>query len=64
MNRAKGVLILLCDEVARKYGAAVDEEQDILGPLSNIVQEIYAMDSGLLRALKSLASVGEHETKT
>ncbi len=63
-DRAKRVLILLCDEVARKYGAAVDEEQDILGPLSNIFQEIYAMDSGLLRALKSLDSVGEQEAKT
>ncbi len=63
-DRAKRVLIILCDTVARKYGAAVDEEQDILGPLSNIVQEIYAMDSGMLRALKSLDSAGEQEAKT
>jgi alkylation response protein AidB-like acyl-CoA dehydrogenase len=63
-ERAKGVLILLCEAVAQKYGAAVEGEQDILGPLSNIVQEIYAIDSGLLRALKSLESVGEQEAKT
>jgi alkylation response protein AidB-like acyl-CoA dehydrogenase len=64
LDRAKGVLIILCDVVAQKYGAAVEEEQDILGPLSNIIQEIYAMDSGMLRALKSLDSADEQEAKT
>jgi hypothetical protein len=63
VDRAKGVLIILCDVVAQKYGVAVDEEQDILGPLSNIIQEIYAMDSGLLRALKSIDSIGEDQAK-
>ena len=64
VDRAKTVLILLCDAAVEKYGESVEEEQDILGPLSNIIQEVYAMDSGLLRALKSIDSAGEQESKT
>jgi hypothetical protein len=58
------VLVLLCDSAAQKYGAAVEDEQDILGPLSNSIQEVFAMDSGLLRALKSIDSIGEQQSKT
>ncbi|MCJ7522300.1 MAG: acyl-CoA dehydrogenase, partial [Dehalococcoidia bacterium] len=64
VERAKKVLILVCDAAAQKYGAAVEDEQDILGPLSNIIQEVFVMESGLLRALKSAGTSGEQQSKT
>jgi hypothetical protein len=63
LERAKMVLVLLCNSATQKYGAAVEDEQDILGPLSNTIQEVFAMDSGLLRALKSIDSIGEQRSK-
>jgi hypothetical protein len=63
LERAKMILVLLCDSAAQKYGAAVEDEQDILGPLSNVIQEVFAMDSGLLRAHKSIDSIGEQRSK-
>jgi len=64
MDRAKKLLLFLCEAAAQQYGAAVEDEQDILGPLSNIAIEVYAMDSGLLRALKAIESAGEQRSKT
>jgi alkylation response protein AidB-like acyl-CoA dehydrogenase len=43
---------------------AIEEQQEVLGLLADMAQEIYAMDSGLLRALKSIGSVGEKQSKT
>jgi alkylation response protein AidB-like acyl-CoA dehydrogenase len=43
---------------------AIEEQQEVLGLLADMVQEIYAMDSGLLRARKSIKSAGEKESKT
>ncbi len=62
VDRAKKVFVFLCDTAAQKYGAAVGEEQGILGPLSDMAIETYAMESGLLRALKCVQSVGEQQS--
>jgi len=61
--RAKEIFLFLCGGAAQKYGMALEEEQEILGMLADIAQEIYAMESGLLRALKSIDSVGEQRSK-
>lgn len=63
VERAKKIFLFLCGGAAQKYGMALEEEQEILGLLSDIAQEIYAMESGLLRALKSIESVGEQQSK-
>lgn len=63
VHRAKMVLILLCEAAAQKYGTSVADRQDVLGPLSNLIQEVFAMDSGLLRAFKSMDCEGEHNAK-
>ena len=43
---------------------AIEEQQEVLGLLADMAQEIYAMESGLLRALKSIKSTGEKQSKT
>ena len=63
-DRAKQVFLWLCGTAAQKYGMAIEEQQEVLGLLADMAQEIYAMDSSLLRALKSIGSVGEKQSKT
>ena len=63
-GRAKQVFLWLCGDAAQKYGMAIEEQQEVLGLLADIAQEIYAMDSGLLRARKSIKSAGEKQSKT
>jgi alkylation response protein AidB-like acyl-CoA dehydrogenase len=43
----------------QKYGQKLAEEQELIAALANIVMEIYAMESSLLRAQKAAASKGE-----
>jgi len=63
-DRAKQVFLWICGTAAQKYGMAIEEQQEVLGLLADMAQEVYAMDSSLLRALKSIGSVGEKESKT
>jgi alkylation response protein AidB-like acyl-CoA dehydrogenase len=64
VDRAKKIYLFLCGGAAQKYGTAIEDEQEVLGLLADIAQEVYAMDSGLLRALKAIESVGEQQSKT
>ncbi len=43
----------------QKYREKLAEEQELIGALANMVMEIYAMESGLLRAQKAAANKGE-----
>jgi len=63
-GRAKQVFLWICGDAAQKYGMAIEEQQEVLGLLADMAQEIYAMDSGLLRARKSIKSAGEKQSKT
>ncbi len=64
VSRAKKIYLFLCGSAAQKYGTAIEQEQEVLGLLSDMTQEIYAMESGLLRALKAIDTVGEQQSKT
>jgi alkylation response protein AidB-like acyl-CoA dehydrogenase len=64
IGRAKQVFLWLCGDAAQKYGMAIEEQQEVLGLLADMAQEVYAMESGLLRALKSIGTVGEKQSKT
>jgi len=48
----------------QKFREKLADEQELIGALSNIVMEIYAMESCLLRAQKAAASKGEAATQT
>ncbi|MBI4304185.1 MAG: acyl-CoA dehydrogenase family protein [Chloroflexi bacterium] len=62
LDLAKKIFILIFGAAARKYGAEIENEEEILGYLSNIMIEIFAMENGLLRAMKSMAAVGEEKS--
>lgn len=62
VDMAKKVFLLTAGAAAQKYGLELPEEQEVLGFLSDIAIEIYAMESGLLRTQKAVESVGEEES--
>ena len=64
VDMSKKIFLLTAGGAAQKYGKAMAEQQEILGLLSDIAIEIFAMESGLLRALKSIESSGEEQAKT
>lgn len=64
VDMAKKIALLATGAAGQKYGKDITEEQEVLGLLSEIIIEVYAMESGLLRALKSIESSGEEESKT
>jgi alkylation response protein AidB-like acyl-CoA dehydrogenase len=47
----------------QKFREKLAEEQELIGALSNIVMEVYAMESCLLRAQKAAAAKGEAGAK-
>jgi len=63
VERGKKLFLFVADAAARKYGLELEQEQEILGLLSDIAIEVYAMESGLLRAVKSIESSGEEQSR-
>jgi alkylation response protein AidB-like acyl-CoA dehydrogenase len=61
---AKRMFLQAAGGAVQKFRDKLAEEQELIGALSNIVMEIYAMESCLLRAQKSAASRGEAATQT
>lgn len=52
---AKKVLLLVAGSAVQKYLQALADEQEVIGALSNLVMEVYAMESVLLRTQKKIA---------
>jgi alkylation response protein AidB-like acyl-CoA dehydrogenase len=63
IERAKKVLLLVAGAAVSKYGEAVSEEQEILGRISDIAAEVFAMESGLLRAVKAIEVSGKEASR-
>jgi alkylation response protein AidB-like acyl-CoA dehydrogenase len=56
VGRAKRLALGLLNDASAAFGAAVKEQQELLAHISNIVIEIYAIESGLARTEKIVAS--------
>ena len=56
---AKKLSLLALGVAGQKYGAKIDEEQQVLGNIADIIMETYAMESSWLRTMKLVASRGE-----
>ena len=59
LAQAKKIFLLAAGAAVQKFREQLAEHQEIVAALSNIVMEIYAMESTLLRAQKSCAARGE-----
>jgi alkylation response protein AidB-like acyl-CoA dehydrogenase len=60
---AKKMFLQAAGGAVQKFREKLAEEQELIGALSNMVMEIYAMESCLLRAQKAAAAKGESATK-
>jgi len=58
VERAKKLFIFVTEAAVTKYGQAIAEEQEVLGRLSDIAIEVFAMECGLARAQKCMDKQG------
>ncbi len=60
---AKKMFLQAAGGAVQKFREKLADEQELIGALSNIVMEIYAMESCLLRTQKAAAAKGESATQ-
>ncbi len=61
---AKKMFLQAAGGAVQKFREKLADEQELIGALSNVVMEIYAMESCLLRAQKAAAAKGQAATQT
>ena len=55
---AKKVALLVAGSAVQRFMMGLEKEQEVIGVLSNLVMDVYAMESLLLRTLKKLSVMG------
>jgi alkylation response protein AidB-like acyl-CoA dehydrogenase len=61
---AKKMFLQAAGGAVQKFRDKLAEEQELIGALSNVVMEVYAMESALLRTQKAAAAKGDAATQT
>ena len=59
LANAKKIVVAVLGSAAQKYRDKVQEQQEVLAAASDIIMEIYGMESAILRTEKLIASRGE-----
>ncbi len=60
---SKKIALLVAGAAVQKYMAKLADEQEILALISDIIIEVFAMESALLRALKSMERTGDEKAE-
>jgi alkylation response protein AidB-like acyl-CoA dehydrogenase len=55
VRNAKKIALLLLGSAFEKFGAAMEQQQEVLSDIADVVMETFAMESALLRAEKTSA---------
>ncbi|UQD53229.1 acyl-CoA dehydrogenase [Bacillus methanolicus] len=63
VKNAKKIGLLACGLAAQKYGKALEKEQEILVNIADIVSNVYAMESAVLRTEKAIEKFGLAKSK-
>ncbi|MDH4338273.1 MAG: acyl-CoA dehydrogenase family protein [Candidatus Krumholzibacteria bacterium] len=63
IDNAKKLSLLALGVAAQKFGAKVEQEQQVLGDIADIFIETYGMESSYLRTMKLVAASGEDACK-
>ncbi len=58
LAHAKKIALMVAGMAAMKYGKALDKEQEILVNIADIVNELFAAESAVLRTEKAIAASG------
>jgi alkylation response protein AidB-like acyl-CoA dehydrogenase len=64
LEGAKKVTLLVAGSAVQRFMMALEKEQEVVAALSNLVMQVYAMESVLLRALKKLSARGPETCAT
>jgi alkylation response protein AidB-like acyl-CoA dehydrogenase len=59
LTKAKKIFLLAAGTAVQRFREKLAEQQEIVAALANIVMDVYAMESSLRRAQKSLGTRGE-----
>ena len=63
VEMAKKIALLVTGAAVQKYVMKLAEEQEIMGSISDMVIEVFAMESALLRALRSMERFGDEKSE-
>jgi len=63
VKNAKKIALLAAGLAAQKYGKALEREQEVLANIADIVSNVYAMESVVLRTEKAIARNGLEKNK-
>lgn len=63
VEQAKKVFLLAAGAAVQKFQAKLEEQQEILSGLADLVIEIFAMESAVLRAVKFAKAQGEEKAR-
>ena len=63
VENAKKIGLLAVGLAAQKYGKALEKEQEILVNIADIISNVYAMESAVLRTEKAIARVGVEKSQ-
>ena len=59
LTNCKKAIIAVLGSVAMKYGNKASEQQEVLACASDMIMDVYAMESAILRTEKLVAAKGE-----
>ncbi len=63
VEMSKKIALFVAGAAVQKYMMNLAEEQEILSSISDMVIEIFAMESALLRAMKSMEKIGDEKSQ-
>jgi hypothetical protein len=63
VEMSKKIALLVAGAAVQKYMMKLAEEQEVLASISDIVIEVFAMESALLRAMKSMEKFGDEKSQ-
>ena len=63
VEMSKKIALLVAGAAVQKYMMKLADEQEILASISDMVIEVFAMESALLRAMKSMEKFGDEKSQ-
>jgi len=63
VRNAKKIALLAAGLAAQKYGKSLEKEQEVLANIADLISNVYAMESVVLRTEKAIAKTGLEKNK-
>jgi len=64
IKMSKKIVLMAASMALQKYQQNLTEEQEVLAKIADLIIEVFAMESGLLRTLKISSTLGEEKAKS